>query len=113
MAHYILLMTLTPEGREWLVEDPDRVVMAEQETVVSGVKGLGMYAVLGAYDFVAIVQAPDNDAAARYSLRFGVSAGVHIQTLPAVPVALLQPRGDGADDRLLEGIELGPPDLEP
>jgi uncharacterized protein with GYD domain len=110
VAHYILLMTLSPEGRERLLEEPNRVSMAEEEIHVSGVTGLGMYAVLGAYDFVAIVEAPDNDAAARYSIRLGVSAGAHIETLPAVPVGLLDDRESDETDRLLESLELDSPD---
>jgi uncharacterized protein with GYD domain len=108
VAHYILLMTLSPDGRERLLEDPNRVIMAEEEIHIAEVTGLGMYAVLGAYDFVAIVQAPDNDAAARYSIQLGVRAGAHIETLPAVPVGLLHDRDRREGDRLLDSVELGP-----
>ncbi len=49
-----------------------------------------MYAVLGAYDFVGLVEAPDNDSVARYSLELGVLAGVTIMTLPAIPIARME-----------------------
>jgi len=65
--------------------------------------------VLGPYDFVGIVEAPDNDAAARYSMQLGVKAMVHITTLPAVPVALLQEQGGGGD-ALATGAEASPGD---
>ena len=82
MSVYILLLTLTPGGREQTLRDPERV--------------LRMYGVLGNYDFVSIVEAPDNEAVARFSLDLGVKAGVHVITLPAIPVTRLEgvsPRG--------------------
>ena len=109
VANYILLMTLTPEGREKVLADPERVLRAGHETNVDGVQGLGLYGVLGPYDFVGIIEAPDNDAAARYSMQLGVKAMVHITTLPAVPVALLQERSGGGD-ALATGAEASPGD---
>ena len=87
MARYILLMTLTPEGRERMAADPERVLRAETEVRTPDTQMLGLYAVLGNYDFVAIVESPDNAGIARFSLGLGVAAGVHITTLPAIPIA--------------------------
>ena len=39
------------------------------------------------YDFVAIIESSDNAGIARFSLEMGVAAGVHITTLPAIPIA--------------------------
>ena len=47
---------------------------------------MGLYGVLGEYDFVTLIEAPDNEAAARFSLEFGVRVGVHVPTLPAIPI---------------------------
>ncbi len=106
MANYILLMTLTPEGRKRALTDPESIVRASHETSIAGVQGLGLYGVLGPYDFVGIVEAPDNEAAARYSMQLGVKAMVHITTLPAVPVTLLQEQ-DGGGEALATGAEAG------
>ncbi len=108
MAHYILLLTLTTEGREQLLADPHSVIIAEEEIREPGVMGLGLYAVLGSYDFVNIVEAPDNDAIARYSIQLGVRAGAHVTTLPAVPVAQLRDRPLDDLPFLREGAEAGP-----
>ena len=51
---------------------------------------LGLYAVLGDYDFVNIVEAPDNDSVGRFSLDLGVRAGVHIITLLTIPISRLE-----------------------
>ncbi len=111
MPNYILLMTLTREGQEAVLRDADFIVEAASETHVHDVQGLGLYGVLGPYDFVSIIEAPDNDAAARYSIRLGVRAGAHITTLPAVPISLLHERDTDDDPVLAAGVELTPGDL--
>lgn len=87
MATYVLLLTLTPEGQERMLEDSDLVLTAGNEVAGDGVQILGLYGVLGAYDFVGIVGAPDNDAVARFSIRWGAKARVHVTTLPAIPIS--------------------------
>ena len=102
MASYILLLTLTPEGREKMLRDPGSVHEAQDEIRVPQTYVLGQYAVLGQYDFIYIVEAPDNDAVARFSLELGVMAGVHVVTLPAIPLARFEStrrpdEGDGLE----------------
>lgn len=100
MATYFLLLRLTAEGRDRTLRDPGRLLRAEQETSVREVHCLGLYGVIGEYDFVSILEAPDNETAARFSLEFGAKAGVQVETLPAVPIAEFEPRqdpGEGED----------------
>src|SRR5579864_5613471 len=87
MSNYILLLTLTPSGRERMLSEPVSLLEAQAGVSVPGVEMLGLYGVLGQYDFISIVDAPDNETMARFSLEFGVRAGAQVQTLPAVPVA--------------------------
>ena len=89
MATYILLMTLTPEGRTHAMLEPDYLLDAENQIQIPGVRTMGLYAVLGPYDFVTIIEAPDNQAIARFSVELGVKAGVHIMTLPTVHASRL------------------------
>jgi uncharacterized protein with GYD domain len=90
MSTYIQLLTLTHYGRERAIDNPTEVLLAQEQVNVPGVRVLGLYAVLGGYDFVSMVEAPDNDSIARYSLKLGVKAGVTVVTLPAIPVARLE-----------------------
>jgi uncharacterized protein with GYD domain len=101
MPTYIQLLTLNQEGRRKVLDDPSSVLRAQAEIAVPGIQVLGLYGVLGNYDFVNIVEADDNDAIARFSLELGVSAGAHVTTLPAIPVGRLAQR-EGADELTLE-----------
>ena len=90
MATYIQLLTFTPDGRAKALEDSESVLRAQEDIGDPDVRILGLYGVLGEFDLVAVVDAPDNEAVARFSIQLGVRAGVHITTLPAVPVARLE-----------------------
>ena len=111
MATYVLLLTLTPDGRERAADNPHSVLDAEESVSVPGVQSLGLYAVLGEYDFVSIVEAGDNETVARFSLELGVAAGVHVETMPAIPITRLESSSElpatavGLD---LPGAQVGP-----
>ena len=86
MPRYILLSTLTAEGRKTIKEKPDRIREVNKEIEAFGAKVISQYAVLGSYDFVNVVEAPDNEAIARVSLELGARGTVKITTLPAIPI---------------------------
>ena len=86
MAVYILLSRLTPDGRKTIKERPGRIkeVVSELESI--GVKVLEQYATLGEYDFVNIVEAPDNETIGKVSVELCSRGTIDIITLAAVPV---------------------------
>jgi uncharacterized protein with GYD domain len=86
LPHYILLSTLTAEGRKTLKSKPDRIKEVNKEIETFGAKVLSQYAVLGPYDFVNIVEAPDNKTISRVSVELGARGTVKIMSLPAVPL---------------------------
>ncbi len=88
------MLTLTDRGREMALEDPDHLLQVQDDIAVGETQVLGCYAVLGDYDFVSIVRAPDNDSIARFSLELGVRAGVGVVTMAAIPVGRLEEGGD-------------------
>lgn len=87
------------------------VVEAARKVSVAGAEVLGQYAVLGRYDYLMMIEADDNDAVARLSLEMGVNTGMHIETLPGIPIGLLT--DDGRDDPVSrpESVRLSPPQL--
>ena len=86
MAYYIILSTLTDEGRKTIKEKPERILEVNKEIEKMGVKVKQQFAVLGHYDFVNIVEAPDNETVMRMSVELGARGSVQFITLPAIPV---------------------------
>ncbi len=86
MALYVLLSTLTDEGRKTVKSKPERIKEVNKEMEGLGVKVIGQYAVLGPYDFVNVVEAPGNDTMAKLSVALGSRGTIQIMTLPAMPI---------------------------
>ena len=85
MPRHILLSTLTPEGRQTMHKNPDRLEEVNKEVDAFGCKIVAQYAVLGECDFVSIIEAPDNETVAHLSVDLGSRGTVSIITLPAIP----------------------------
>lgn len=86
MATYILLTSLTDEGRKTVKANPGRIKEVNKEVESLGAKVIAQYAVLGPYDFVNVVEAPDNETIAKVSVELGSRGTVQIMTLPALPI---------------------------
>ena len=86
MATYIMLSTLTDEGAETIKKNPARIKEVNKEIEALGVTVKDQYAVLGPFDFVNIVEAPDNETVARVSAELSARGSVRIQTLAAIPI---------------------------
>ena len=86
MPIYVMLTRLTSEGRKTLKDKPERIKEVNQEVEKMGVRILQQYAVLGPYDFVNILDAPNNEAISKVAVELGSRGTVQTTTLPAVPV---------------------------
>jgi uncharacterized protein with GYD domain len=83
---YILISTLTDEGRKTVKERPERIKEVNKEIEALGAKVISQWAVLGPYDFVNVVEAPDNKIITRVSLELGARGTVQIMSLAATPI---------------------------
>ena len=81
-----MLSTLTPEGVQTLKSNPQRIREVNKEIEQLGVTVTAQWAVLGQYDFVNIVEAPDEKTMARISLELGSRGTAHYESLPAIPI---------------------------
>ena len=86
MATYVLLSNVTDEGAKTIKERPERIREVNKEIEALGAKVVAQYAVLGPYDFVSIVEAPDNQTIGRVSAELASRGSVKIMTLAAVPI---------------------------
>jgi uncharacterized protein with GYD domain len=86
MATFIMLSTLTDEGAATITEDPNRIKAVNSELERMGIKVISQYAVLGPYDFVNVVEAPDNLTIARVSAALSSRGTIRLLTMPAIPI---------------------------
>jgi uncharacterized protein with GYD domain len=86
MPNYILLSSLTDEGWKTIKEKPERIKEVNKELQAFGVRVVSQYAVLGPYDFVNIVEAPDNETIAKMSIELGSRGTIKIISMAAVPI---------------------------
>jgi uncharacterized protein with GYD domain len=86
MAIYVLLTNLTDEGRKTIRSRPERIREVNKEIEGMGGKLITQYAVLGPYDFVNIVEAPNNEAIVRIVVELGARGTLQLMTLPAIGI---------------------------
>ncbi len=100
MAHYVMLSSLSESGRKVLRERPGWIRKVNRELERKGAKVRAQYAVLGPYDFVTVLEAPDNETVSSISIEMGARGSVSMMTMPAIPldsfIERLEQRGQRA-----------------
>jgi uncharacterized protein with GYD domain len=86
MPTYIMLSTLTPEGVQTVKNNPQRIKEVNKEIEQIGAKVVAQWAVLGQFDFVNVVEAPDEKTMAKVSLELGSRGTARYQSLAAIPI---------------------------
>jgi len=86
MAYYLMLSNLTDEGAKTVKNKPERIKEVNAEVEAMGVKILSQYALVGPYDFVSILEAPDNEAVIHVSVELSSRGTMKMITLPAIPI---------------------------
>ena len=85
MPLYVMLTNLTADGIRTLKNNPGRVAEVNQEVEQIGAKVVAQYATLGQYDFITVVEAPDDNTMAKVSVELGSRGTMTSQTLAAMP----------------------------
>ncbi len=83
---YLLLSTLSPQGLQTLQATPERVFEVNREFEAGDVKVLQQWALLGPYDILSVVTAPDNEAVAKVSAEMAARGSARIDTLTVVEI---------------------------
>jgi uncharacterized protein with GYD domain len=89
MPTYLMLTTLTEKGVQTLKSNPARLREVNRDVEELGAKVLHQWASLGEYDFVNIVEAPDDLTIARVSIALGARGSSKLESLPLVDVEQL------------------------
>lgn len=77
---------LTAEGRKTIKENPDRIKEVNKEIEAFGAKVVQQFSVLGPYDFVNILEAPNNEVITRVSIELGSRGTIEIMSMPATQI---------------------------
>jgi uncharacterized protein with GYD domain len=85
MPTYVLLGKYTDQGIRNIKQGPQRVDAARQAIEAAGCKMPGFYLTLGQYDFVSVIEAPDDEVYTRVILSIASGGNISTQTLKAFP----------------------------
>ena len=86
MPKFVMLSTLGPDGSARLRESPERLREVSAEVEAMGVKVLEQYAVLGQWDFLNIIEAPDSTTMAKVATTLASRGTLKTMTLPIIDI---------------------------
>ena len=86
MPTYVMLTTPTPEGVQTVKNNPQRIREVNREVEQLGAEVKAQWATLGHYDFVNVIEAPDDSTVARISIALAARGSAKFQTMPAFAV---------------------------
>lgn len=86
MPKYVMLTTLTAKGVQTLQSNPDRLREVNRDVEELGAKVLEQWAMIGAYDFLNIVDAPDAATVAKVSVALGSRGSAKLQTFELIEI---------------------------
>jgi uncharacterized protein with GYD domain len=86
MPKYLMLSTLTEKGVQTLNANPGRLREVNRDVEEMGAKVLHQWASLGTYDFVNVVEAPDDVTIAKVSLALGARGSAKLESLPLLEI---------------------------
>ena len=84
-----MLSTLGPGGWATLRDHPDRLQAVTTEVESMGLKVVAQYALFGQWDFLNIIEAPDEETMAKAAIMLASRGTMRTTTLPAIPVEAL------------------------
>ena len=84
MPLYIMMTNLTDEGRKTVKSNPMRIKEVNREAEAMGVKVLAQYVALGQFDFLNILEAPDNETISRVAIELSSRGTLQTTTLAAL-----------------------------
>jgi uncharacterized protein with GYD domain len=86
MPTYVMLTTLGPDGWATVREHPNRIREVTEEVEGMGLKVLTQYALMGQYDFLNVIEAPDEATMARAAISLAARGTMRTTTFQAVSV---------------------------
>jgi uncharacterized protein with GYD domain len=89
MPTYIMLSKLSEQGLQTLRANPERISEVNKDVEELGARVLHQWFMLGPYDFVNIVEAPDSKTVARVSVAISARGSTSLESYEAIEVGEL------------------------
>lgn len=86
MATYAMLSTIGPDGWATIRENPDRILAVKEEVESFGLTVVAQYALMGQYDFLNIIESPDEQTMAKAAVDLAARGTMRTTTLQAIPI---------------------------
>ena len=86
MPSYVMLSTLGPDGWATVREHPERIREVTQEVEAMGLTVTAQYGLMGQYDFLTVIDAPDEATMARAAITLAARGTMRTTTFQAIPV---------------------------
>jgi uncharacterized protein with GYD domain len=87
MTTFVMLSTLGPDGSATVRENPARIKEVNAQVEAMGARVVQQYALLGQWDFLNIIEAPDEAAMAKAAVTLAARGTMRSTTLQALPIA--------------------------
>jgi len=92
MPKYVMLTTLTAKGVQTLQAHPERLKEVNRDVEELGAKVLHQWGMIGAYDFLNIVEAPDAETVAKVSIALGARGSAKLESYELIEIDALLDR---------------------
>lgn len=89
MPTYVMLTTLTDEGRKTIKNNPERIQDVNKEVEAMGIQIVSQLSLLGPYDFINILEAPNNESVVKLAVELGSRGTLQTLTMAAMPIEKL------------------------
>ena len=84
MPTYIILSNLSDQGLQTLQANPERLRQVNKDVEELGARVLHQWFLLGPYDFVNVIEAPDATTVARVAIALGARGSTRMQSFEAI-----------------------------
>ena len=96
MPTFMMLSILGPDGFATVRENPTRIRAVNDEVEAMGARVVHQYALLGQWDFMTVIEAPDDRTMIRITSTLAARGTLKTHTLGAIPIEdYIEALGDG------------------
>ena len=86
MPTFVMLSTLGPDGFATIRDHPARIREVNREVEAMGARVVDQYALMGQWDFLTVIEAPDHHVMLRITTTLAARGTLKTHTLGAIPI---------------------------